>query len=117
MQDQYNEFQACGTNWVAITSDSLDNLRKLADRRRYSFPLLSDPDGRVARAYGVLWVNDNYGEHNDPGVFIVRSDKTLDFIGVTSTARGRAPVSDVLSLVRRSWKNSQEMKIAVGREG
>ncbi len=114
MQETYLEFQELGVNWVVVTTDEIANLRKLAEGCRYSFPLLSDPEGRVARDYGVLWAEDNHGEHNEPGVFVVRADGTLIFLGVISGPWGRPPVPDVLKIVQGAWKKAQEKKSVAG---
>jgi len=106
VQDSYREFKELGAGWVAITSDTLDNLRALASRRSFSFPLLSDPGGKVARSYGVLWAED--GGYNEPGVFVVGTDGTLTFLGVISGAWGRPPVPDVLTVVRGAWNKARE---------
>ncbi|MFQ5934750.1 MAG: peroxiredoxin family protein [Dehalococcoidia bacterium] len=101
VQDMYQEFQKLGANWVALTSDEPQNVKKLADRCKFSFLLLSDPGGLVARSYGVLW--DDEGDHNDPGVFLVRSDGILVYQSIVSGPLGRAPVADVLTAVR--WES------------
>ena len=108
MQEKYQEFQEIGINWVAITSDKMENLRKMADRCRFSFPLLSDPEGRVARNYGVIW--DGERGHNDPGVFVVRFDGPLTYQGIISGPRGRPPVGDVLTVVRKDRQASEQKK-------
>ena len=91
---------------MAITSDSLENVKKQADHHSYSFELLADPEGRVTRSYGVLW--DEAAGHNEPGVFIVLSDGSLTFLGVTSGPWGRPAVEDVLTMVRGRWEKIRE---------
>ena len=39
---------------MAISYDSVEVLAKFADRRKITFPLLSDPDSKTIRAYGLL---------------------------------------------------------------
>ncbi len=104
MQARYSEFQELGTNWVAITSDKLENLRRMADRHRFSFKLLSDQGGKVADGYGVLWAERKGIPHNEPGVFVVRSDGTLIFLSIISGPWGRPPVGDVLKVVSSAAK-------------
>ena len=40
---------------LGISLDSVDSHRKFADRHGLPFPLLADPRGKVAAAYGALW--------------------------------------------------------------
>jgi len=40
---------------LGISLDSVDSHRKFADKHGLPFPLLADPRGRVAAAYGALW--------------------------------------------------------------
>ena len=42
------------TQVIAISYDSVEVLAKFADRRKITFPLLSDPDSKTIRAYGLL---------------------------------------------------------------
>ena len=102
MQDNTRHFRELGTKWVAITSDDMHNVRKLADRCNFSFKLLSDPGGKVARSYGALWNEE--GGHNDPGVFVLLADGTLIYQGIVSGPWGRPPVDQVLKVVQGAWK-------------
>ena len=47
------EFRAAGARVVGISADPVDRQHEFAGRNRLPFPLLSDPDGLVATAYGV----------------------------------------------------------------
>jgi peroxiredoxin Q/BCP len=40
---------------VGISGDPPGRQKRFAEKRRLGFPLLSDADGAVARAYGTLW--------------------------------------------------------------
>lgn len=65
---------------LGIGSDGAYAHREYADRHNIQFPLLSDSDGQVARAYGVL--EDEFQGHRDvPGraTFVVDPDRTVQF--------------------------------------
>ena len=40
---------------LGVSLDSADSHSRFADKYGLPFPLLSDPDGETARAYGALW--------------------------------------------------------------
>lgn len=47
------EFAALGAQRVGISADSVDKLRLFSEMHGFDFPLLSDPEGGVARLFGV----------------------------------------------------------------
>ncbi len=52
-RDLGREFADLGASRVGISADSVDKQSRFADSQRFDFPLLSDPDGRVAEMFGV----------------------------------------------------------------
>ena len=52
-RDLGQEFTDLGASRVGISADSVDKQSRFADSQRFDFPLLSDPDGRVAEIFGV----------------------------------------------------------------
>jgi len=54
LQQRYRDFQAAGSRVVAISSSSVENHKSLAERIGASFPILSDPEGKTIRQYGLL---------------------------------------------------------------
>ena len=57
---------------LGISTDKLDDQVKFTDKEKLGFPLLADPDKKVARAYGVL----------GPGGYAKRSTFVIDKKGV-----------------------------------
>ena len=47
------EFSALGAQRVGISADKVDKQKRFSDKHEFDFPLLSDPDKSVAKAYGV----------------------------------------------------------------
>jgi len=47
------EFAALGAQRVGISADTVDKQRRFSEMHGFAYPLLSDPDGRVARQFGV----------------------------------------------------------------
>ena len=52
-RDLGGEFDRFGAQRVGISRDAVDKQRKFVEANAFDFPLLSDPDGSVARAFGV----------------------------------------------------------------
>jgi peroxiredoxin Q/BCP len=52
-RDLAAEFEAVGAQRVGISADMVDKQKRFSDKHEFDFPLLSDPDKAVARAYGV----------------------------------------------------------------
>ena len=51
---------------LGVSKDSLDKLRKFAQRDHLTFPLLSDPDLTVHKLYGAYGEKKLYGSRRDP---------------------------------------------------
>ena len=47
------EFAALGAQRVGISADKVEKQKRFSDKHQFDFPLLSDPDKTVAKAYGV----------------------------------------------------------------
>jgi thioredoxin-dependent peroxiredoxin len=52
-RDLAAEFAAAGAVRVGISRDSVSKQREFADKHEFGYPLLSDPDGAIARRFGV----------------------------------------------------------------
>ncbi len=52
-RDLASEFKEVGAQRVGISADKVDKQKRFADKHQFDFPLLSDHDRTVARAYGV----------------------------------------------------------------
>jgi thioredoxin-dependent peroxiredoxin len=52
-RDLAAEFAAAGAQRVGISRDPVDKQKQFADLNGFDYPLLSDPDGKVASALGV----------------------------------------------------------------
>jgi peroxiredoxin Q/BCP len=52
-RDLASEFAALGARRVGISADSVDRQKQFSDKHAFDFPLLSDPDRAVARAFGA----------------------------------------------------------------
>jgi peroxiredoxin Q/BCP len=52
-RDLKAEFDALGAQRVGISADSVDKQKQFSDKHSFDYPLLSDPDRKVADLFGV----------------------------------------------------------------
>jgi len=55
IRDNYNDYEKLNTDVVGISVDSLFVLGKFKESEKYNFPLLSDFNKEVSKAFGVLY--------------------------------------------------------------
>ncbi|PWW63317.1 peroxiredoxin [Actinokineospora spheciospongiae] len=80
-RDLAAEFAEVGAQRVGISSDGVDKQREFSDAHSFGFPLLSDPDGAVAAAYGVrrkLGLPDRFGAvQTRRRTIVIDTDRTV----------------------------------------
>ena len=75
LQHRYDDIKKQGLGLVAISYDSVETLKKFADSRGITYPLVSDPGSAIIKQYGLF--NDSVEPKNraygvpHPGTFIV----------------------------------------------
>ena len=83
----WDRFEAEGVSVAAIVVDPEENNRAMVGKLLLPFPILSDPEGRVIKEWGVL----NAAEHDiaRPAIFGIRRDGTIfyRYVGVDYTDR------------------------------
>jgi peroxiredoxin Q/BCP len=95
-RDEYQDFLAAGAVVVGISPDTVESHREFARRRGLPFLLLSDPERRVFRRFGVT---------DFLGMFPGRETFVMDATGVVrhhvrSALRPRKHVREALAAVR-----------------
>ena len=78
-RDHTREIRALGAQVAGISADAPTSHAKFADKYDLKFPLLSDPENRVTRAYGVYKKKSLYGREF---MGIERSTFIIDRSGV-----------------------------------
>jgi len=78
-RDSSSAFKKAGAQVIGISGDSAESHQKFADKYTLTFPLLSDPDRKVAKAYGVWQKKSLYGRQF---MGIVRTTFLIDRKGV-----------------------------------
>ena len=78
LRDAREEFVDLGLAVVGISPDQPAKQQKFDDKYNLSFPLLADPDHRVAEAYGAWGEKTLYGKKS---LGIIRSSFLIDVAG------------------------------------
>lgn len=86
---------------VAISVDSPEASRRLAQTQGYTFPILSDPGAKTIRAYGV--VHEHGGEEGRdiarPAEFLVDDTGTIRWVNLAETVLARLRPESVLNVI------------------
>lgn len=82
-QESSAPLAAAGYRVVGISRDKADKLRRFADRDALEYPLLSDPDTAVHRAYGAFGEKNSYGRIVEG---VIRSTFVIDEKGIIEHA-------------------------------
>jgi len=83
------KFQRAGIQPFGVNPAGVDGHVKYATKLGFNFPLLTDPDRAIARAYQAL-KDDGHGIQRT--VYVVARDGTIAF-----AQRGAPPVDDIVA--------------------
>jgi len=94
-----NGFTQHGVRVVAISVDPVSDSRGLSEKAGLTFPLLSDPDKTVIRAYDLLHTAGHRGaDIARPAEFLLDRSGTVRWVNLTSDFRVRARGDEVLKI-------------------
>ncbi|GAA1785638.1 MULTISPECIES: thioredoxin-dependent thiol peroxidase [Leucobacter] len=77
-QESSAPLEAAGYRVLGVSRDAVERLRRFADRDSLEYPLLSDPDTAVHRAYGAFGTKNSYGRIIEG---VIRSTFVIDAEG------------------------------------
>jgi peroxiredoxin Q/BCP len=92
VRDEIERFQRAGVQPLGVNPASVEAHARYAERMTFPFPLLSDPDRAIARAYGALKPD---GKGIQRTVYVVGRDGRIA-LGV----RGAPPPGEVIAAAR-----------------
>jgi peroxiredoxin Q/BCP len=120
-RDLAGEFSAAGASRIGISADEIDLQARFAEKYDFDFPLLSDPDGSIARVYGAARMGPLFNRRTtfvigQDGVILdaihselnmnVHADRALEVL------RAQQPPKDDLRVVKRLEERSEPKKPA-----
>ena len=99
LAEAYPQFAERNVSLAAISSDGVEEARGMAEFSRANFPVLSDADSGVAKAYRIF---DLHGDGvAAPATFILNSDAEIVSFHVGQTIAERPPPDEILSEMDR----------------
>ena len=96
MQGKLAEFEKRGAELVALSVDSVEDGKALAEREKLSLTLLSDPTRKVIQAFGI---DDPGNEISWPAVYVLAPDGSVAGGAFLQSYKERPPVEDILAAV------------------
>ena len=92
-RDNYEAFSAAGYQIVGISPDEPEELGKFIEEHNLPFPLLSDADHTIAKAYGAWGLKKNYGREYEGMIrstFAIDADGKIEHAWYNVRAKGHA---------------------------
>lgn len=102
MQDGLKEFRQLNTNVVAISVDSFFSLAKFKELNHIEFPLLSDFNKEVSRAYDAFydsWILDMKGV-SKRSVFVVDKKGIIQYAEILEQASDLPNFAEIKNIVK-----------------
>lgn len=95
---------------TAISTDQLENLKKMVDEHKLSFPVLADEELKVLKAYDVFYHDDDapyedHGVHGEPAHFLVDENGRLLYQQKQTNPFGRPTIIELRKIVKYIGKN------------
>ncbi|MFC5337752.1 thioredoxin-dependent thiol peroxidase [Leucobacter denitrificans] len=97
-QESTEPFEAAGFRVLGISRDDVEKLKRFADRDSIEYPLLSDPDTEVHRAYGAFGEKNSYGRIVEG---VIRSTFVIDSEGKIEHALYNVKATGHVARVRK----------------
>jgi glutaredoxin-dependent peroxiredoxin len=99
-RDGAAKFNALNAQTVGISVDSVFTLKVFAQTYNLQFPILSDFNKKVSKAYGVLhdtWVTLGYKGVSKRAAFVLDGRGILRYKWITDTPSNEPPYDEILS--------------------
>jgi peroxiredoxin Q/BCP len=96
-RDLTAEFGALGAQLVGISGDPVEKQKQFSDKYHFDYPLLSDTDGSVAKAFGVQRAIAALGIRRK--TFVIDTDRTVLAV-IASEVSFKSHADKALALLR-----------------
>jgi peroxiredoxin Q/BCP len=97
-RDNLRDLNGAGLDVVGISPDSPAKLAKFRDDQELTFPLLSDPDRKVLRAWGAYGEKKMYGKTVQG---VIRSTFVVDEDGKVAVAQYNVKAAHTTTFIKR----------------
>ncbi len=99
-----DDIQSEGYNIAAISYDSIQDLKEFSDKRKITFPLLSDTKSEVIKLFGLL--NTEYEKGSFaygvpyPAIYVIKKDGKIKDMLREEGYKKRPEVSKILQIIK-----------------
>jgi peroxiredoxin len=102
IQQSLDKFNATGIRPVAISVDSIETSRDLAQKNGFTFTILSDPNAEAIRAYDLVHAGagEDGGDIARPAEFLLDSTGTVRWLNLTGNYWKRATPEQMLEAAK-----------------
>ena len=102
IEQNLDKFREARIHAVAISIDSPEASRNLAQEQGYSFPILSDPEAVVTRQYDLVHAGAGANGENiaRPAEFLIDTSGTVRWLNLTENYWVRARPEEVLEVAQ-----------------
>jgi peroxiredoxin Q/BCP len=99
VRDHWSDYQATGAEIVGISSDSVKSHKSFARKHSLPLRLLSDPDGKVSKQYGM---NSWLPGRSARGVVVIDKEGRIAYSKVEAVSLFRPADDDVLAAIKKA---------------
>ena len=101
--EKSQELKEAGIRVVAISIDTPEESRKLAQEQGYTFTMLSDPNAEVIRRYDLVHAGAGEGGKDiaRPAEFLIDSSGTVRWVNLTENYMVRARPEQILDAAKQ----------------
>jgi peroxiredoxin len=109
------ELAALGCTVYAISVDTLEQAKEMAQNAGISFPVAYGLTREQSDSFGAWWVTDQHGEHNQPAEFLLgRGGVVLGSVYTSGQVGRMAPEEAVRLITTREQRRRQAEGQAAG---
>lgn len=94
-----SEIEAAGLQLVGISPDPVDKLVVMQEKVKVTFPLLSDTDLKVAKAFGVAFQKGKQALPV-PSIFVLAPNHSIQYLYVNPNYRERLDNQVLIAMVK-----------------
>ncbi|WP_421379770.1 peroxiredoxin family protein [Bacillus salacetis] len=110
LEENSGFFEDKGVHFITISTDAKEDLAKMAEENKLSFPVLADENLEALKAYGVHYHSEDapyedHGAHGEPAYFLVDEKGKLLFQQRQTSPFGRPTATELRKIVQYIKKN------------
>jgi peroxiredoxin len=110
LEENKSFFEGKNVHFITISTDNIENLMKMAEEHRLSFPVLSDENLNALKAYDVFYHGndapyEDHGTHGEPAYFLIDENGQLLYQQRQTSPFGRPTSTELRKIVQYINKN------------